>query len=164
MLTTHTNLEHSTSQSCFHPHSTLCSSSAKSSSLPRPLSSLCYTPHTDSPWHAYPLVAIHWHYMLLIAFLESFPLVQEVSGILAALISEASQVATLLGTVALLQYLQFLRRRFMVLTHTIHSRHAHHFLSCDTSDINYILSFNFSVSQKLKFLKCKLKMYLIFLN
>jgi hypothetical protein len=26
----------------------------------------------------------------------------------------------------------------MVLTHAVHSRRAHHFLSCDTSDINYI--------------------------
>jgi len=39
--------------------------------------------------------------MPLIAFLESFPLEQEVSGILAALILEASRVATLLGAVAL---------------------------------------------------------------
>jgi len=28
----------------------------------------------------------------------------------------------------------------------------------------FILSFNFSVSQKLEFLKCKLKIYLIFVN
>lgn len=26
----------------------------------------------------------------------------------------------------------------MILTHAIHSRHAYHFSSCDTSDINYI--------------------------
>jgi len=39
--------------------------------------------------------------MLLIAFLESFPLVQEVSGIPAALMSETSLVTTLLGAVAL---------------------------------------------------------------
>jgi len=53
---TDTGLVHSTSQICLHPHSTLCSSSAKSPSLPRPLKSLCYTPHTDSPWHDFHLL------------------------------------------------------------------------------------------------------------
>jgi len=98
---TDTGLKHSTSHIFFHPHSTLCISSAKSPSLPRPLLSLYYTPHSDSPCHDSPSLAVRWHYVLLIAFLESFPLVQEVSGIPAALISEASWVATLLGAVAL---------------------------------------------------------------
>jgi len=46
-------------------------------------------------------LAFRWYCMLLVAFLESFPLLQEVSGILAALILEASLVTTLLGTAAL---------------------------------------------------------------
>jgi len=90
---TDTGLKHSTHRfASTHTPSILCRSSAKSPSLPHPLLSLCYTPHTDSPWHDCPSLAMCWHYMLLIAFLESFPLVQEVSGIPAALMSEASLV------------------------------------------------------------------------
>ena len=48
---TDTGLEQSASQIRFYTRSTLRSSTAKFHLLRRPLSSLCFTPHTDSPCH-----------------------------------------------------------------------------------------------------------------
>jgi hypothetical protein len=101
--------------------------------------------------------------MLLVAFLESFPLLQEVSGILAALILEASLVTTLLGTAALCYNIYSFSGDLKLMPFTA----IMHITSRAVIQVTltvFILSFNFSISQELKFLKCKLKIYLIFVT
>lgn len=108
-------------------------------------------------------LAIRWYYMLLVAFLESFPLLQEVSGIPAALILEASLVTTLLGAAALCYNIYSFSGDLKHMPFTA----IMHITSRAVIQVTltvFILSFNFSISQELKFLKCKLKIYLIFVT
>ena len=138
MLTALTPVSHTVRHRFASTSSTLCSSSAKSPSLSRPLLSLWYTPHPDSPWHdcssRCPLV-LYGACCISRIFSSSTGSVWHTGSLdIRGFTGDHSTRCCC----PLLQYLQFLRRWFLILTHAIHSCHAYHFSSCDTSDVNYI--------------------------
>ena len=107
LLSTDTDLEHSTSQIHSDTHSTLCIFSPKSISLsaihsPRSRISDTWT-HRDT---TVPHLTVRWPYMLLICCLRSsflFQLALDIpfAYLPAALMSDATPVTTTLGAVAL---------------------------------------------------------------